>query len=47
MIDKLIVPIGSLSLMIIYYTLGPIPLFCVVGGMIFGSLIETRRYNAS
>lgn len=35
-----IIPVGAVALMIIFYALGPVSLFCSVGCLIAGSLIE-------
>ena len=45
MIGKLFVPVGVIILLVIYYTLGAIPLFCIVIGLMVGSLIELIESN--
>ena len=41
--------VGTIILLVIYYWLGTIPLFCTVGGLIVGSFTEKieRRKNES
>jgi hypothetical protein len=36
---------GSISLLVIYYKFGTVALFCTVGGLMVGSLIERLGWN--
>ena len=38
--DCIFISVGVIILLVIYYTLGIIPTFCAVGGLMIGQLFE-------